>query len=79
VAEHVNAKRMTIMGAILHWTQDNSFELVVRQNYGRPQGRETGIFPSQLEIGTKNGIVLENLTSAAQFRLTSLFIAMTVY
>ena len=52
MAEHVNAKRMTIMGAILHWTQDNSFELVVRQNYGRPQGRETGIFPSQLEIGT---------------------------
>ena len=70
---------MTVMGAILHWTQANSFELVVRQNHGCQQGRETGIFPSQIEIWTKNKIVLENLASAAQFRLIDLFIAMTVY
>ena len=68
---------MTVMGAILHWTQANSFELVVRQNHGRQQGRETGIFPSQIEIWTQNKI--ENLASAAQFRLIDLFIAMTVY
>jgi len=30
VAEHINAKRMTIMGALLHWSQANSFEIVVR-------------------------------------------------
>jgi len=31
---------MTIMavGVLSHWTQANSFELVVRQNHGRPQG-----------------------------------------
>ena len=34
VAEHAKAKRMTIMGALLHWTQANSFELVVCQNHG---------------------------------------------
>jgi len=39
---------------------------------------ETGIF-SSLEIGTKNKNFLENLTSAAQFRLIDLFLAMTVY
>jgi len=39
---------------------------------------ETGIF-SSLEIGTKNQHFLENLTSAAQFRLIDLFLAMTVY
>ena len=39
VAEHVNAKKKIIMGALLHWAQANSFELVVLQNYGRPQGR----------------------------------------
>jgi len=55
VIEHVNAKRMTIMGALLHWTQANSFELVVRQSHGRPQGGQNGHFPS-LEIGTKNKI-----------------------
>jgi len=27
------------MGVLLHWTQANSFELVVRQSHGRPQGR----------------------------------------
>jgi len=32
-----------------------------------------------LEIGTKNQNFLENLTSAAQFRLIDLFLAMTVY
>jgi len=33
---------MTIMamGVLLHWTQPNSFELVVRQSNGRPQGRQ---------------------------------------
>jgi len=53
VAEHVNAKRMIIMGAILHWTQANSFALVVRQNHGRPQGRETGIFPPSWNLGLR--------------------------
>jgi len=66
---------MTIMGALLHWTQENSFETVVPHRVGG----KTGICPSQLEIGTKNQNVLENLTSAAQFRLIYLFIAMTVY
>jgi len=45
VIEHVNAKRMTIMGVLLHWTQANSFELVVRQSHGRPQGGQNGLFP----------------------------------
>jgi len=42
VTKHVNAKRMTIMamGVLLHWTQANSFEPVVRQSLGRPQGRQ---------------------------------------
>jgi len=31
-------QRMTIMGALLHWSQANSFELMVRQNHGRAQG-----------------------------------------
>jgi len=66
---------MTIMGALLHWTQANSFELVVRKNQG---GCITGICPSQLEVGNKNQSFTENLTSAAQFRLIDLFIAMTV-
>jgi len=26
------------IGVLLHWTQANSFELVVRRNHGRPQG-----------------------------------------
>jgi len=63
VAEHANAKRMTIMGVLLHWTQANSFELVVHQSHGRRQGGKTGIFPS-LGIGTKNQYFLENLMSA---------------
>ena len=45
VIEQVNAKRMTIMGALLHWTQANSFELVVRQSHGRPHGGQNGHFP----------------------------------
>jgi len=42
VAKHVNGKRITIMsmGVLLHWTQANCFELVVRQSHGRPQGRQ---------------------------------------
>jgi len=28
------------MSVLLHWTQANSFELVVRQCHGRPQGRQ---------------------------------------
>ena len=28
------------IGVLLHWTQPNSFELVVRQSHGRPQGRQ---------------------------------------
>jgi len=39
ITKHINAKRMAIMGALLHWTQANSFELVIRQSHGRPQGR----------------------------------------
>jgi len=39
---------------------------------------KTGIFPS-LEIETKNQNFLDNFTSAAQFRLTDLILAMTVY
>ena len=66
------------MGALLHWTQANSFELVVSQNHGRPQGGQTSICPCQLESGTTNHF-LENLTSAAQFRLIGLFLAMTLY
>jgi len=33
---------MTIVavGVLLHWTQANSFELVVRQSHGRPQERQ---------------------------------------
>jgi len=30
-----------VMGVPLHWTQANSFELVVRQSHGRPHGRQT--------------------------------------
>jgi len=30
---------------LLRWTQANSFELVVRQSHGRPQGRQTGVNP----------------------------------
>ena len=34
---------MTTMCALLHWTQANSFELVVRQKHGRPkQGQNRG-------------------------------------
>jgi len=32
VSEHVNAERMTIVCALLQWTQANSFEFLVRQN-----------------------------------------------
>jgi len=38
---------------------------------------EMGIYP--LEIEAKNQNFLEKLTSAAQFRLIDLFIAMTAY
>jgi len=55
VIEHVNAKRMTTIGALLHWTQANSFEHVVRQRHGCPQVLQKDFFPS-LEIGTKNQI-----------------------
>jgi len=36
------SKGMTIMvmGLLLHWTQANSFELVVRESNGRPQGHQ---------------------------------------
>jgi len=36
---------MTIVGVILHWTEANSVELVVRQKHGRPQGVKTGAIP----------------------------------
>jgi len=66
------------MGALHTGTQANNFELVVQQNHGRPQGVKTVICPS-LEIETKNQNLWENLTSAAQFQLVDLFLAMTVY
>ena len=59
ITEHVNAKRMTTVGALLHCTQPKSFELVVRQNHGRPQVVKTGIFHS-LEIGAKKHNFLES-------------------
>ena len=34
VAKHVSANRMTVIGVLLHWTQPNSFGIVVRQNHG---------------------------------------------
>jgi len=45
VAEHVNAKRMTItaMGVLLHWTQANSFELV--KAMGARRHVKTGAIP----------------------------------
>jgi len=46
--------------ALLHWTQANSFELVVRQNHGRPQCGQNGHFPLP-GIGTKNQTLLEEL------------------
>ena len=66
------------MGNHLHWNQENRVELMVRQNHGRPQGVQNGHFPP-LEIGTKNQNLLENVTSAAPFRLIDLFLTMTVY
>jgi len=36
----VNIVAKHVMGVILHWTQANSFELMVRQSRGRPQGRQ---------------------------------------
>jgi len=45
--------------------------------HGRPQGGETGICPP-LEIGPRNNF-LENVKSAAQFRLIDLILAMTVH
>jgi len=71
---------MTIMG-VLNYTEVKQTVL----NYGTSKpwastvGGKTGICPSQLEIGTKNQNFPETLTSAAQFRLIDLFIAMTVY
>jgi len=45
---------------------------------GVRRGIKTGICLT-LEIGSKNQYFLENLTSAAQFRLIDLFLAMKVY
>jgi len=36
---------MTIVGALSHWIQANSFEIVVHQNHGCPQGGQNGHFP----------------------------------
>jgi len=37
---------MTIMGALLHWTQANSFEPVVCEHHGHPQGGKPALpFP----------------------------------
>jgi len=40
---------MTIMavGVLLHWTQANSFELVIRQAMGVHRGVETGANPEE--------------------------------
>jgi len=48
VAEHVNSKKMSIMGVRLHWTQANSFELVARQNVTTPTDvtMRTILYPS---------------------------------
>jgi len=46
--------------------------------HGRPQGAQNGHLPT-LEIGSKNQNFLENMQSAAQFRLIDLILAMTVY
>jgi len=37
-----------VMGVLLHWTQANSFELVVHQSHGRPQGRSLPLKPRRL-------------------------------
>jgi len=34
VSERVNTKRVTVLGALLHWTQAKSIELAVGQNHG---------------------------------------------
>jgi len=44
-------------------------------NHGRPRGGLT----SPLEIGRKNQNFIENMKSAAQFRLSDWILAMTVY
>jgi len=44
---------------------------------GVRRGKNGHLYP--LEIGTKNQNFLDNLTSAAQFRLIDLFLAMTRY
>jgi len=57
VTIHVNAKRMTIMaiGVLLHWIQANSIELVVRQSYGRPRGRnQEGRLRGSLSLNPTN-------------------------
>jgi len=67
VAEHINAKRMTIMGVLLHWSQANSFEPVVRQTHWRPQGGAKRAFaPPSWKLGLRT-------------KISRKFIAMTVY
>jgi len=78
---------MNIMVALLRWTQASSFELAVRLNHGHPHRGQNGHLPlpgnsdicPSLGIRTKNQNFLEKLTSAAQFRLIDLFLAMAVY
>ena len=41
------------MGVLLHWTQANSSELVVRQSYGHPQGIKTGVNPGGMIASPK--------------------------
>jgi len=77
VAEYVNAKRMTLR--VRFYTELLSKQFWTRGGMSNAwaSAGETGISP--LEIVTKNKFFLENLTSAAQFRLIDFFIAMTVY
>ena len=78
VAEHVIAKRMTIV--VLFCTEIK--QTILNSLYSKSEtwaaaGGERAFAP--LEIGTKNQNFIENLTSAAQFRLIDLIISMTVY
>ena len=67
------------LSTLRKWTNDDRHRLrLSTPDHGRPQGRQNGHLPS-LEIGSKNRNFLENMKSAAQFRLIDVIVAMTVY
>ena len=70
--------RPCIMGALHTELKQTVLNSWYTKTMGVSRGVKTVICPS-LEIGTKNQNLLENLTSAAQFWLVDLFLAMTVY